>query len=287
MAIEYKLLENGNGIAMDDNGHPIVVERDESNEDAEPKEFGLDAVHLYSKIPALQAEAKSYREERDAFKEKVEALGDLDPKEVREKLKSFGDLDPQKAREALETVQNLGQLDKEKSIEIDKVKAGVAEAYESKMKDLEDSYNRRVQALEGDVNNKDSAIRELLIKGAFDRSSFIKDKTVLPSEVAYNTFGRHFSIENDDRLGLRAIATDYSGDKIFSTAKPGDPASPEEAIEYLIEHYPQKDTFLKSSGGSGSGAGGNLSGDGNERAKLAAIKGLPPAERLNALRNAG
>jgi hypothetical protein len=50
--MEYKLDESGTHIMMDEQGLPIVVTDDD-------KEFGLDAMDLYTKIPGLQTEAKS------------------------------------------------------------------------------------------------------------------------------------------------------------------------------------------------------------------------------------
>ncbi|RLD18051.1 MAG: hypothetical protein DRI33_04475 [Caldiserica bacterium] len=276
MALAYKLLEDGSGVAVDENGHPIVID------DAEEKEFGLDAIHLYSKIPSLQAEAKKYREERDKYKTKVEALGDLDPNELIEKLKEFEGIDPKAAKEALATVANLDQLDKEKNIEIEKVKAGVAESYNSKIRDLDAAHAKRVQALEESLASKDAAIRHLLIRGAFDRSEFIRDQTVLPPEIAYNTFGKHFKIE-DDNGELKVYAIGYDGEKLFSLAKPGEYAPPDEAIELLINQYPQKDSILRTNAG-GSNAAGNTAAGAGERAKLAALKAMNPVERLNAIR---
>ena len=278
MALAYKLLEDNSGLAMDANSNPIVID-DEKN-----KEFGLDAISLYTKIPGLQAEAKKYREERDSFKVKAEALGDVDPHELIARLNEFGELDPKAAKEALATVANLGQLDKEKNIEIEKVKAGVAESYNSKIRELDAQHAKRLQALEGDVSSKDAAIRHLLIRGAFDRSEFIKDQTVLPSEIAYNTFGKHFKIDAEQGE-LKVFALGHDGEKIFSMAKPGEYASPEEAIELLINQYPQKDSILRANNG-GSGAGGNTNVGSSERAKQAALKAMNPTERLNALRRA-
>lgn len=278
MAIVYQLLEDGSGVKIDANGHPLVFD------DEKEKEFGLDAISLYSKIPALQAEAKKYREgfanlEPKEVQEKLSAFN-----EVAERLRAFGDLDPEKAREAIETVTNLGQLDKDRNIEIDKIKAESAKAWQSKIKDIDESYARKVGALEESIYNKDSAIRDLLIRGAFDRSGFIKDQTVLPSDIAYNTFGKHFKIE-EDAGRLKVFALDAKGDKIFSLSKPGDPASPEEAIEHLINEYPQKDNILRTSAG-GSGSGGNVSTSGSDRAKKEALRSMNPSARLAELRKA-
>ena len=276
MAIVYQLLEDGSGVKIDANGHPLVFD------DEKDKEFGLDAISLYSKIPALQAEAKKYREgfanlEPNDVHEKLTAYA-----EQSERLRAFGDLDPEKAKEAIATMQNLDQLDKERNIEIEKIKAGVSEAYKSKIKDIDESYTRKVGALEEAIYNKDSAIRDLLIRGAFDRSEFIKEQTVLPSDLAYSYFGKHFKIEEDNGR-LKVFALDSKGDKIFSLSKPGDPATPEEAIEVLINEYPQKDNILRTTSG-GAGSTGNTTTGASDRAKREALKLMNPTERLSALR---
>lgn len=50
------------------------------------------------------------------------------------------------------------------------------------------------------------------------------------------------------------VAYDGTGNKIYSRAKPGELASFDEAIEFLVEQYPQKDHILKASGNQGGGS---------------------------------
>ena len=61
---------------------------------------------------------------------------------------------------------------------------------------------------------KEASIRTLLVKGIFDSSAFLKDKTVLPSDVAYASFGRHFEVKEENGE-LRVVAT-MNGQPIFS-----------------------------------------------------------------------
>ena len=276
MALAYKLLDDGVGIQLDEEGRPVVID------DEDEKEFGLDAIHLYSKIPALQAEAKTYREEKQALQKKLEPFGDVDIQEAVDRLRAFEGIDPEAARTALETVQNLEALDKEKNIEIERVKAGVAESYKSKIKDIDAAHAQKVEVMQTSLQQKDQVIRNLLIRGAFDRSEFIKEQTVLTPDIAYDSFGKYFQVE-EDGTEVKVFALDRSGEKIFSKANPGEYASPEEAIELIINEYPQKDSILRTSSG-GSGAGGNTSVTSTKRAKLKALAAMPPAERLNALR---
>jgi len=278
MALSYKLTTDGSAIQMSEDGHPIVVD------DTNDKEFPIKATELLSKIPALQLEAKTHREEKQALQKKVEAFGNHKPEEILERLAAFGDIDPEKAKEALVTVSNLGELDKEKNIEIEKVKAGVADGYKEKIRTIDAGYTQKITAFQDSLAQKDHVIRNLLIKGAFDRSEFIKEQTVLTPDIAYDSFGKYFRIEEDGGdSGVKVFAMYRNGDKIISKANPTEYASPEEAIELIINEYPQKDHILRTNSG-GSGASGNVSQSSSKRAKLEALKAMNPAERLNALR---
>jgi len=287
MALKYKSLENGS-IDVDDNGNPIVFD----DEDDKFVPIGLNAIHLYSKIPELQNEAKRYREDRDKYKSRIEKFGELDPEEVHDKLKAIEGIDLAKAKEALATVANLDQLDRDRNIEIEKIKDQVGEAYKNKIREIDDSHTRKVGALEDAINKKDSAIRDLLIKGAFDSNAFIKEQTVIPSDMAYARFGGYFRVDEDEgRLKVVAVhpfnGINYqAGDPIYSLSRPGDIAQPEEAIEILINEYPNKDSILRTTVG-GSAAGGNTSGTASKRAELERLKDMNPAQRLNELRKKG
>lgn len=279
MALVYKLLESGDGIEIGPNGEPLVID-DEKEGD---KPFELRAIELRSRIPVLQAEAKKYRE----------GFADLEPEEVQDKLRQYKELaakleayegiDPKEAKEALSALANMDQLiDKEKKVEIDRIKTEADNAWKGKMKDMENSYLQKLSSLDEINHKKDSYIKDLLIRGAFDRSEFIKEQTLLPSDVAYAYFGGHFKIE-DDQGRLKVLSFDNKGNQIFSKANPGDPASPEEAIQRLVDEYPNKENILRTTQG-GSSAGGNVNSDSTKRAKLEQLRNMNPAERLNAIR---
>ena len=276
MAIVYKLTADGSAIQMSEDGHPIVTD------DKDDKEFPIRATELYSKIPALQLESKTHREEKQALQKRIEAFGNHKPEDILERLAAFGDIDPVKAREALITVSNLGELDKEKNIEIEKVKAGVADGYKEKIKAIDAGIVQERHAFQDSLAQKDHVIRNLLIKGAFDRSEFIKEQTVLTPDIAYDSFGKYFRIEEDGD-SVKVFGMNRSGDKFISKANPTEYASPEEAIELIINEYPQKDNILRTNSG-GSGAGGNVSQSSSKKATREALMKMNPAERLNALR---
>lgn len=105
---------------------------------------------------------------------------------------------------------------------------------------LQERFRRQAAA-------KEASIRTLLVKGIFDSSAFLKDKTVLPSDVAYASFGRHFEVKEENGE-LRVVAT-MNGQPIFSRSAPGTFAAPEEALEAIIDKYPMNDRILKAPDG--------------------------------------
>ncbi len=282
MALQYKKVEEGNGIEIDSDGNPMVF--DDEKEDEKP--FGLNAIHLFTKIPELQIEAKTYREAKEKAEASLTSFGELKADEVAEKLSRlelFGDLDPAKAKEALVLVADLKDVDKENAIKIERVKEGVVESYEAKIRGIDTSWGGKVSALQDTLNRKEVAIRNLLIKGAFDRSVFIKERTVLPPDIAYDTFGKFFSVEEGESGSINVFALDSKGEKIFSKAKPGDYAEPEEAIELIINAYSQKNSILRTSQG-GAGSSGNAGLSGTKRARQEELAKLPAGARLKELR---
>jgi len=281
MALQYRVAGDGKSVELSEDGHPLVFD----DQDEDEKVFPLDAIHLYSKVPTLQAEAKKYRESKEQLQTKLGALGDIDPIEFGDKIKlleEYGDITPKEAKEAKELLKNLEDVDSKNAIQIDKVKAGVADSYESKIRDIDAKFNQKISALENNIQRKDGAIRNLIIKGAFDRNEFIKDRTVLTPDIAYDSFGKFFVVE-DGEQGVSVYAVDRSGEKIFSKAKPGEYASPDEAIELIINDYPQKDNIMRTTSG-GSSSSGNVGGNQGKRQKMAELSQMPAGERLKALR---
>ena len=127
----------------------------------------------------------------------------------------------------------------------------IKKSYDGKISDLEKALADSKKDSADRLAAKEASIRTLLVKGIFDSSAFLKDKTVLPPDVAYASFGRHFEVKEENGE-LRVVAT-MNGQPIFSRSDPGTFAAPEEALEAIIDKYPMKDRILKApDGGSGS-----------------------------------
>jgi len=173
-------------------------------------------------------------------------------KELKDKLKGFAGIeDPRKALEALDTIAKLDHKKLVDAGEIDKVRSEISKVYDSQLSDLQ----RQLEGMQ-------SSLFEEKVGGAFTRSKTIAEKFVIPADLVQARFGQHFGIEEG-----RIYAADSSGQKIFSRTKPGEIADFDEALMILVDQYPYKDSILKGTGQSGSGApsGGGSGGAGGKR----------------------
>jgi hypothetical protein len=238
--MRLKLDENGHVVVAD--GKPVYV-RDDGSEAA------FDAAGTVATIGRLNAEAKTHREGKEAAEKALKAFERIE--------------DPEAAIKALETVANFDQKKLVDAGEVERVKAEVAKAIEAK-------YAPVVE--ERDILQK-SLVTEK-IGGAFNRSQFIADKLAIPADLVEARFGSAFKVEGD-----KIVAYDHQGNKIFSPSNPGELAGFDEALSVLVQHYPHRDTILKSVVGSGSGAQGGGKGAGHKTLSRSQFEGLSHTDR--------
>lgn len=230
--MKLKLDETGHVVVKD--GFPVWVADD-------GKELAYDVPKLVGDLSRVNAESAGRRKELDG---------------LNAKLRLFDGLDPEKARSALETVANLDAGKLLDAGKVDALRVEIKKAYDGKVSDLEKALANTQKEAADKLAARDASIRNLLVKGIFDSSAFLKDKTVLPPDVAYASFGRHFEVKEENGE-LKVLAT-LNGQPIYSRANPGTFATPEEALEDIIDKYPMKDRILKTAPG-GSGSQGNVS----------------------------
>jgi hypothetical protein len=238
--LELKTNEDGT-IELKD-GKPIYVDQDK-------QEIPLDAPKLWGDLKAANNESMQRRLKLEELEAHLAEFG-----------KKYEGLDPEEARKALETVKNYSDKQMVDAGEVDRIKQGVKEGYEQMLKTQKESYNNALTEKEKAIALKESQIRNLLVRGAFDRSDFLRDKTVMFPGAAYAYFGNHFQIQESNGE-LKAVGM-IDGKPIISKANPGEIASTEEAIEILVHNDPQKDRIIRAAGG-GTGAftpdGGDIS----------------------------
>lgn len=249
MSWKLKLDSEKNTPIIDEEGRITYI-------DPDGKDIGLNPPAMYQKIADLGKENQKHR---------------LKYKELKDKFALFDQIEDisewkTKAEEALRTVSNFNDKEYLKADKVDKLKADITSAYEDKINQLRKIYSDKEVELKNQVSSKDDQIRRLLISKHFAMSKYFsgggeKSKTVLPSDIAEDHFGRNFRIE-DGPDGLPTVKAFYSsGEPVLSRQNPGEPADFEEAIGLIIDKYPGKDHILrggtKGSGGSG-GTGENF-----------------------------
>lgn len=184
---------------------------------------------------------------------------------LERQLKKFDGIeDPADALKAIETLKNLDAKKLIDAGEVDKIKAEVAKAMQSKIDELQSA-----------VEEKEKALAQELIGGAFARSKFVADKLAIPHDLVEARFGSAFKIEDG-----RRVAYDQHGNKLYSKERPGELADFDEALSLLVDQYPHKDSILKGSSATGAGVQNpripNMGG--------VDLSKLSPAEKLNLAR---
>lgn len=221
-------------------GNPVWVDAD-----------GSEKVLQRDTISRLNTEAKNHRTAAE---------------QAREQLKAFEGLDAKQAREALEKLKTVDLTKMVDAGRLDEVKNSVKAEYDVQISERDKKL--------GDLQQR---INGMILDGAFNASSYIKDNIAIPAEMFRDSFGKYFKVE-DDKLQ----AFDRAGNRIMSKKNIGEFADFDEAIEILVDGYSQKDAILKAPEhrGSGSTGGGGHSGGGRaiRRAEFDALPSAKQAE---------
>lgn len=217
------------------------------------KMIAFDAVGTRDTISRLNGEAKGHREAKEA---------------AETKLKIFEGIDPAAAKDAISKLSNIDAKKLIDAGEVDKVRDETRKAIEAQYEPIKGELEKLKGELYGEK-----------IGGAFARSKFASEKLAIPADFVQARFGQQFKLEEG-----KVVAYDQSGNKLYSRAKPGEIADFDEALEMLVDAYPQKDHIMKGTGHQGSGSkGGNGVGNGKTMTR-AQFDQLPAADRATAAR---
>ena len=149
--MKLKLDENGHVVLKD--GFPVWVADDGT-------EIAYNVPDLVNKISAVNGESAGRRKEIDA---------------LTAKLKEFEGIDPEKAKAALETVANLDAGKLMDAGKVEELKKSIAQSFEAKISDLQKANETATAESAARLKSKDDSIRNLMVRGAFDRSSYLRD----------------------------------------------------------------------------------------------------------------
>jgi hypothetical protein len=232
-------------LKLDDAGHVVVSDGKPVFVHDDGKEVAFDVPATLATISRLNGEAKGHRERAEAAEGKLVAF------------------------KAIATVKNLDDKKLVDAGEVEKVKAEAIKAVEEKYRPVVEE----VAKLKGDLYGEK-------IGGSFARSKFIADKIAIPPDMLQARFGQNFEVKDG-----RIVAKDSNGNPIYSRAKPGELADFDEAIETLVDQYPQKDHILKGTGNQGDGKRPNTSTStsGTKTMLRAEFNKLDPSAQMKAM----
>ena len=219
-----KLKLNDDGFAEVRDGKPVYV-------DEGGKEVAHDVPAMLAKITEQANTITDRRKVAVSFEEK---------------LKQFEGLDPEAARKAMETVKNLDDKKLVDADQVQRIKDETAAAFQKRL----DEANKELDQIH-------SQYAQEKLAGAFSGSKFVKERLAIPPDMVQSAFARHFEFK-DGRINPK----DANGNPIYSDSNPGDVASFDEALEKIVQQYPHRDSILKGTGNSGSGAQPGESGNG-------------------------
>lgn len=252
MPLELKFDEEGKAVVVEKDGVKLPVYFDP--DDTDGSDIEVDVPSLYTKITEVSAEAKKYRKEKAALKDKFKFFDEVD--DVNAWL--------EESNKARETVKNFNDKQLVDAGKVDEIKKQMKEVHAEEVLNVHNSYKQAIVDKDEIIKSKDATIYNLMVSSKFAQSKYFlgagdKSITLLPPEVAESYFSKHFKVEEDERGVLRTNGYGYDGKQILSKKNPGDPADFDECMEVILNGYSKKDSIIRSSG-AGSGAGGG-SGD--------------------------
>jgi hypothetical protein len=242
--MKLKLDEKGNVIVSD--GKPVYVKDDGS-------EVAFDVAGTLTNISRLNGEAKANREAKEAAEAKLSAFAGID--------------DPALALKAISTMKNLDDKKLVDAGEVEKIRVDAIKSMEARYEPI--------------VKERDTIRAQLhqeVIGGSFARSKFASEKLAIPVDLVEARFGKYFEM-NEGKI----IAKDTNGNPIYSPSNPAQYASFDEALEFHVNAYPQKDSILKGTGSSGAGTQSSNGSQTTKTISRSQFESLSQPDRMTAV----
>jgi len=247
-------------LKLDADGHVVVENGKPVYVDEHGKDIAFDAPGTAATIARLNAEAKTHREGKQTAEQSLKATA--------EQLAAFEGIDPVASRKALATLKDIDAGKLIDAGRVDEVRAAVAKEYEGRLTTAQTGYTTELAAMKAANEQLTGTLHNEMIGGSFARSKYAAESLAIPADMVQAKFGQHFKLD-----GGKVVATDASGNMIYSRARPGEVANFDEALSELVGNYANKDHILKPSGANGSGANASAA-----RIAAEAGKGLSRAD---------
>lgn len=230
------------------------------------REAPFDADATVASISRLNGEAKAHREAKEAAETKLKAFDGIE--------------DGEAARKALETIKNIDEGKLLTAGKVQEIKDAAARSAQEAVANATRAAEQREREL-GEQNSKlTSELHNHIIGGSFAGSKFISEKLAIPADIAQKVFGDRFKVEAG-----KLVPMDANGNPIFSATRHGEHADFEEALQVLVNQYPNKEMILKGSGASGGGANPSKDAGGKKTMTRAQFEALGPTERIAAAKD--
>jgi len=256
--------DGSNNIVIGESGNPIFVYPDGN-------EIDFDADSQVVKIRELTEKASKRKETLDNM---VAALNPLSEAGVDvSSAEAIGEF-TKKAKANADVVRNFKEEDYVKADAVQRIKDEEAKRYRDQIQHQENTYKRKLEQKDGELDKLKSSVRKSVVKNAFMTSDFIRKRTSYPTpEIAYQHLEDKFVVEDVNGEAV-PFGIDREGNKLYSLKSPTDFASAHEAIEIIINNHPQRDNLLLADGG-GSDAQTNKG-----RSTVANQKIIPKGDRM-------
>lgn len=228
------------------------------------REAPFDADTTVATIGRLNGEAKSHREAKEVLETRLKGLEGIE--------------DGEAARKALETVKNIKDGELITAGKVQEIKDAAAASAKQAVADATRAAEAREKALTEQNTQLTTNLNNHIIGGSFAGSKFISEKLAIPADIAQKVFGDRFKVD-----GGKLVPTDGNGQPIFSATRHGEHADFEEALQVMVNAYPNKEMILKGTGASGGGAGGSGGAGGAKTMTRAQFEKLDPAARSTTL----
>lgn len=224
-------------------GLPVFV-------DPDGKDSTFDPTSMHAKIIDLGRENKTVREKLEAHQQRLKAFDGI------EDLAGYRT----QADKAMESLKNLkDSRDVQDVAKVEAIKAEMRKASDELEQKLKTQFTTREAELTELTKRKERQIRQLIVSNEFSRSPFFSGtdpKTTLTADVAEAFFGRAFDVREDKAGGVNLVALDERGDPLLSRERIGENANFNEAMQILIDRYPNKAAIMRVKGGGSGGTGG-------------------------------
>lgn len=253
-------------LKLDDKGQVVVADGKPVYVHDDGREIPFDAAATVATITRLNGEAKGHRERAESLEGKLKAFEGIE--------------DPEAARKAIEIASNIDAGKLVAAGKVEEIKAAAKKAAEEQVAALTKSHAAEIQTLKSEKEKLTGTLHSELLGGSFTRSKFISEKVAIPSDLVQARFGSNFKIEDG-----KVVAYDAAGNKVFSRARPGEIADFDEALETLVNAYPNRDQILKGTVGSGTGAKPNAGSGGGRSMPRAEFEKLDPASQMKTVQD--